>query len=127
MDEHKRRYYSIGEVSGMLGLKPHILRFWESEFPMLRPRKNRAGNRAFTERDIKIVRLIMRLLYEEKFTIEGARQRIRTDRDLVEDQLSLPLDTPVAPAVEERPLPDAAALGKMRKEISEIIAEIEAL
>jgi DNA-binding transcriptional MerR regulator len=127
MDEHKRRYYSIGEVSGMLGLKPHILRFWESEFPMLRPRKNRAGNRAFTERDIKIVRLIMRLLYEEKFTIEGARQRIRTDRDLVEDQLSLPLDTPVAPAVKERPLPDAAALGKMRKEISEIIAEIEAL
>ena len=92
-EQQRRRYYSISKVAEMTGLKQHILRFWESEFPILKPRKNRAGNRAYTERDIKIVQLIKRLLYEEKYTIEGAKNRLKTDRQLIDNQLSLPLIT----------------------------------
>ena len=88
--ERKRLYYSISEVSGMTGLKAHILRFWESEFPVLRPRKNRAGNRAYTERDIKVITLIKHLLYDEKYTIDGAKARLKTDHQLLETQLSIP-------------------------------------
>jgi DNA-binding transcriptional MerR regulator len=91
--ERKRLYYSISEVAELTELKPHILRFWECEFTNLRPRKNRAGNRAYTERDIKIVRLIKKLLYEEKYTIEGARTRLKTDHEFLENQLSLPFDS----------------------------------
>lgn len=93
-DERKRLYYSISEVSEMTGLKAHILRFWESEFPVLRPRKNRAGNRAYTERDIKIVALIKHLLYDERYTIDGAKARLKNDHQFLETQLSLPLQTP---------------------------------
>lgn len=85
-EEKKKRYFSIGDVSVIIGVKPHILRYWESEFPMLRPRKNRAGNRAFTERDIKIIMVIKKLLYEDKFTIEGAKKQLRTETDLINDQ-----------------------------------------
>ena len=90
--ERKRRYYSISKVAEMTGLKSHILRFWEGEFPILRPRKNRAGNRTYMERDIKIVRLIKKLLYEDKYTIEGAKKRLKEDREQINIQLSLPLD-----------------------------------
>jgi len=89
-EEKKKLYYSISEVAEMTGLKPHILRFWEGEFPTLRPRKNRAGNRAYIDRDVRIVRLIRHLLYDEKYTIEGAKKRLKTDRDATESQLSLP-------------------------------------
>lgn len=67
-------YYSIGEVSERLGLEPHVLRYWESEFPMLAPRKNRAGRRAYTQDDIEMLERIQHLLRDEKYTIEGARQ-----------------------------------------------------
>ena len=85
-EEKKKRYYTIGDVSVIIGVKPHILRYWESEFPMLRPRKNRAGNRAYTERDIKIIMVIRKLLYEDKFTIEGAKKQLRAETDLINDQ-----------------------------------------
>jgi len=89
--ESKKLYYSISEVADMTELKSHILRFWEGEFSMLKPRKNRAGNRAYTERDIKIVKLIKNLLYEEKFTIEGAKNKLKSDKQFVDSQLSLEL------------------------------------
>jgi hypothetical protein len=68
-EERKRLYYSISEVSELIGLKAHILRFWESEFPMLRPRKNRAGNRAYTEREA-----VLRLHLLKGAIIDFARQ-----------------------------------------------------
>lgn len=80
-------YYSIGEVSERTGLKPHILRFWESRFPMLRPKKSRSGNRMYRDREIQIVSLIKQMLYEEKYTIEGARQKLQTDKEFVERRL----------------------------------------
>jgi len=76
----KKLYYSITEVAEMTGLKPHILRYWETEFPFLKPKRNRAGNRAYRKRDIEMVLLIKKLLYEEGYTIEGAKQKIRQMR-----------------------------------------------
>lgn len=72
----KKLYYSIGEVSEMTHLKPYVLRYWESEFPQLRPSKNRAGKRIYRSNDIELVLLIKKLLYNDKFTIEGACKRI---------------------------------------------------
>lgn len=70
----KKLYYSISEVSKMLGLEQYVLRYWETEFEQLRPQKNRAGNRIYTEKDIDVVKLIKRLTREDRYTIEGARQ-----------------------------------------------------
>lgn len=72
----RKLYYSIREVSERTGLKPHVLRYWETEFEQLQPKKNRAGNRAYTERDVETVEEIQRLLRDEKYTIEGARQAL---------------------------------------------------
>lgn len=66
-------YYSISEVSGITGIKQYVLRFWEKEFSDLKPKKNRAGNRTYQLKDIELVNRIKNLLYEEGFTIEGAR------------------------------------------------------
>lgn len=76
----RKLYYSIREVSEATGLKPHVLRYWETEFEALRPKKNRAGNRAYTARDVEVVQRIQHLLRDEKYTIEGARQAL--DREL---------------------------------------------
>ena len=87
MDASKpiKLYYSISEVSDLTDIKPHILRFWEKDFSVLRPKKNRAGNRAYRERDVRIVLAIKRLLYEEKYTIKGARERLLRDRALIDE------------------------------------------
>ena len=70
-------YYTIGEVSELLSLEQHVLRYWESEFSELRPQKNRAGNRVYKEKDIDLIKKIMFLLYEQQFTIEGAKKRLK--------------------------------------------------
>ncbi len=116
-EKRKRLYYSISDVSEMTGLKSHILRFWESEFPMLKPRKNRAGNRAYTERDIKIVKTIKFLLYDEKYTIGGAKARLKSDHHLLESQLALPL------AVERKD----SGLEEIRKDLVKLLQMIEVL
>ena len=72
----KKAYYSIGEVCDLTGLKPHVLRYWESQFEVLHPTKNRAGNRVFRPKEIELILLVKHLLYEKKFTIDGARQRL---------------------------------------------------
>lgn len=77
----KREYFSIGEVCEMSGLKPHVLRYWETQFKELSPSKNRAGNRVYRAREIKLIELVKQLLYEEKYTIEGARQKLEQIRD----------------------------------------------
>ncbi len=78
MDEPiaKKEYYSIGEVCDLTGLKPHVLRYWETQFELLHPTKNRAGNRVFRPKEIELVLLVKHLLYEKKFTIDGARQKL---------------------------------------------------
>jgi len=74
----KKLYHSIGEVSEMTGLKQYVLRYWESEFPSLAPPKNRAGNRVYREKDIVLIKYIKHLLYDKKFTIEGAKQKLKS-------------------------------------------------
>ena len=73
----KKIYFSIGEVSTMLGVPQHVLRYWEDVFPTLRPPKRRTGNRAYRQRDIDKLQQIKRLLYDEGYTIKGARKRLR--------------------------------------------------
>ena len=75
-----QEYFSIGDVCSMTDLKPHVLRYWESQFRILNPAKNRSGNRVYARREIELVLLVKQLLYTEKYTIEGARQRLEQQR-----------------------------------------------
>lgn len=74
----KKLYYSISEVSKITDLEQYVLRYWESEFDHLKPAKNRAGNRIYTNRDIKLILYIKKLLRDERYTIEGAKQVLKT-------------------------------------------------
>lgn len=71
-----QQFFSIGEVCALTDLKPHVLRYWESQFKFLNPAKNRSGNRVYKASEVEMVMLVKHLLYTEKFTIEGARQRL---------------------------------------------------
>jgi DNA-binding transcriptional MerR regulator len=95
--EEGKLYYSISEVCAMTGLEQHVLRYWESEFPQLRPKKNRSGNRAYRAKEIKIIRYIKYLLYEEMFTIPGAKKKM-ADANMsdLDGQLTL-LRVPASP------------------------------
>ena len=73
----KKLYYSIGEVSELTGLKAYVLRYWETEFSQLKPSKNRAGNRTYRQKDIDLIMHVKNLLYEEKYTIDGARSVLK--------------------------------------------------
>ena len=80
----QKLYYSISEVASMLEVETHVLRYWETEFRQLRPRKNRAGRRTYRQADIDLLFAIKRLLKDDKYTIEGARQVLdRTDREVL--------------------------------------------
>jgi len=88
-------YYRIGEVSRITGIKPYVLRYWESEFRWMAPAKSRSKQRLYRQRDIEIIELIKRLLYEERFTIAGARRKLRelgVGRALDTPQLDLALE-----------------------------------
>jgi DNA-binding transcriptional MerR regulator len=71
-----REYYSISEVCEISGLKPHVLRYWETQFPLLNPSKNRSGNRVYQRKEIRLILLVKQLLYEEKYTVEGAKAKL---------------------------------------------------
>jgi DNA-binding transcriptional MerR regulator len=78
--EPVQEFFSIGEVCDLTGLKPHVLRYWESQFRFLNPAKNRSGNRVYQRREVELVMLVKHLLYDEKYTIEGARQKVDEHR-----------------------------------------------
>jgi len=85
----KKLYYSISEVSKLADLEQYILRYWETEFEELKPSKNRAGNRIYTNKDIQTIMKIKRLLRDEKYTIEGAKKIIKDKLDEESDQPQL--------------------------------------
>ena len=94
-----KMYYSISEVTERTGVKAHVLRYWETEFPSLRPKKNRAGNRNYRPKDIKAILVIRDLLYKEKFTISGARKKLQEhygNPDPLISQLQIPFADPAA-------------------------------
>ncbi len=109
----RREYYSIGEVCEMAGLKPHVLRYWETQFKELSPTKNRAGNRVYRAREIKLIELVKNLLYEEKFTIDGARRRLEQLREEGE------LDKAAGMAL------DRKALGALREGLERLVETLE--
>ena len=86
-----RLYYSISEVSEMMDVRPHVLRYWETQFKMLRPKKGRGGARMYRRRDVEVLFEIRKLLYEQRYTIAGARRKMLDERTEVEkDQMEMP-------------------------------------
>lgn len=105
----RKLYYSIREVSDQTGLEPHVLRYWEGEFDALAPRKNRAGNRTYTARDIDVLLRIQRLLRDEKYTTEGARLALARE-----------LETPGTPTP-SAPADARAELVRLRAFLAELL------
>jgi DNA-binding transcriptional MerR regulator len=99
----KKLYYSISEVSRIAELEQYVLRYWETEFEQLRPAKNLSGNRIYTNRDIKMILYIKKLLREEKYTIEGAKKLIRNysikeeDDEAKKEEISAPKISKLSP------------------------------
>jgi DNA-binding transcriptional MerR regulator len=85
----EKKYFSIGEVAGMLGVSTSLIRFWESEFEIIRPKKNRKGNRQFTREDIDNVRLIYHLVKEKGYTLQGAKELIRNSGDHLPEKVEI--------------------------------------
>jgi DNA-binding transcriptional MerR regulator len=105
-----KRYFTIGEVSDLCGVKPHVLRYWEQEFTQLKPLKRRGNRRYYQHHEVLLVRRIRELLYEEGFTIHGARSRLGS---AVVEMM------PIAPSAEAGPTLDISLL---RKEIRDVVA-----
>jgi DNA-binding transcriptional MerR regulator len=85
----EKLYRSISEVSELLEVKPHVLRYWETQFSALRPRKNRAGNRMYRPEEIKLLYTIKDLLYARRYTIEGAKKSLQTEKKQPSGQLEM--------------------------------------
>jgi len=109
----RKRYFAIGEVSELCGVKAHVLRYWEQEFPQLRPAKRRGNRRYYQQDDVQMVRRIRSLLYEQGYTIGAARLRLK---EQIEQQLVRPLPPVVAPVSGDR-----------KAELRNIRTELEAL
>jgi len=88
---HERLYYRIGEVSRITGLKPHVLRYWESEFKVIKPHKEGSFQRLYRRKDLDLILKIKKLLYEDGFTIAGAKRKIRDLERLENKQMKLRL------------------------------------
>ncbi len=80
-DTITKLYYSIGEVAKLVGVETHVLRYWENEFPLLNPRKNNAGRRTYTRKDLEVAYRIYELLRVNKYTLAGARQILENEED----------------------------------------------
>ncbi len=87
--EIEKIYYSIGEVAEMFNVAPSLIRFWESEFEIIQPKKNRKGNRQFTREDIDNVRTIYHLVKEKGFTLQGAKEMLKNDSQAVKDKMEM--------------------------------------
>ena len=86
--EIEKIYFSIGEVAEMLEVAPSLIRFWESEFDIIKPKKNRKGNRQFTKEDIENVKLIFHLVKEKGYTLQGAKDLLRNNASVMKDKMS---------------------------------------
>ncbi len=104
-----KRYFTIGEVSELCQVKPHVLRYWEQEFPQLKPVKRRGNRRYYQRHDVELIRRIRSLLYEQGFTIGGARQRLEGEGE---------------GASEGRPA-DPAVIRELREELEDILRLLE--
>lgn len=113
-------YFRIGDVSRLAGVKQHVLRFWESEFPSLNPKKSGTNQRLYRRKDVELVLEIKHLLYEKRFTIEGARTYLQQHKQ------KGPKPAPVRPAAKQTALfasvtPDGARLREIRQELQDLL------
>ena len=109
-----RLYRSISEVSDLVGVKPHVLRYWETQFSMLRPKKNRAGNRMYRPDEIKLLLHIKDLLYSRRFTIAGAKRRLLDERKEGPPQVEIGFDQ----------ADNRMVLGEVRAELKRLLSRL---
>ena len=107
-------FYKIGEVAKLLSVKPHVLRYWESEFPSLKPKKNPSGQRIYARDDIETIVEIQNLLYNERYTISGARQMLARQPTVAPPETAI---TETVPQV----------LADLKKRVSELLALLESM
>src|ERR1700687_4471604 len=107
-------YFKIGEVSELLGVEPYVLRYWESEFPVLSPKKSGTGHRLYRRKDVELLLRIKHLLYDRKFTIEGARQTLQ-------QELRGPKVRPAKASTVQRDLFASDPLPEIRRELADIL------
>ena len=123
-----KRYFTIGEVSDLCAVKPHVLRYWEQEFAQLKPVKRRGNRRYYQHHEVLLIRRIRDLLYEQGFTISGARHRLETETEgsagaRGHDAPPTRPGTRASPA--ESALPDAAELRQELEQIRQLLGPIE--
>jgi DNA-binding transcriptional MerR regulator len=124
-----KRYFTIGEVSDLCGVKPHVLRYWEQEFGQLKPVKRRGNRRYYQHHEVILVRRIRDLLYEQGFTISGARNRLDDydpRQDAAKNGDSLKVEAPKAEAPKAEPAVPAPDFVAIRSEIQAALAELRA-
>ncbi|MFM0135605.1 MerR family transcriptional regulator [Caballeronia grimmiae] len=111
-----KRYFTIGEVSELCGVKPHVLRYWEQEFTQLRPVKRRGNRRYYQHHEVLLIRRIRELLYEQGFTINGARNRLDSQGRPIDDEAA-GADAQAAADAQQ----PAVDVEQLRKELSQVI------
>ena len=109
-----KRYFTIGEVSELCGVKPHVLRYWEQEFTQLKPVKRRGNRRYYQHHEVLLIRRIRELLYEQGFTINGARNRL-------DEGMGVGLKNDAASAAAAKNAGSAPALADLRKELQSVL------
>jgi DNA-binding transcriptional MerR regulator len=120
-------YFKIGEVAKLVGVKPYVLRYWETEFPNIRPGKTRSQHRLYRRRDVETLLEIRRLLHDERYTIEGAKRRLRGGREEADEAAA---ESAAVESKEQRPDRQMALpLGseRYRKVLAQIRRELEQL
>ncbi|MBA2380410.1 MAG: MerR family transcriptional regulator [Blastocatellia bacterium] len=113
-------YFKIGEVCELVGVQAHVLRYWETEFPQLTPQKNRSGQRSYRRRDVEISLRIKELLYEELYTIAGARKRLQNEIRETPKLKIVKADPPSTGGAEARPMQARGLFDEDQDEIGEL-------
>jgi DNA-binding transcriptional MerR regulator len=124
----KKLYYKIREVCEIVGVEAHVLRFWESEFPALSPPKTKTGQRIYRPKDIELLLEIRRLLYEEGFTIAGARKRLNANSPAVANDgqiADMPKPVPEIAKRQTGRVPDPERLDKVKAELENILTLLD--
>ena len=123
----EKLFFKIGEVCELAGVQAHVLRYWESEFPMLAPQKNRAGQRVYRRRDVEIALRIKELLYDDQYTIAGAKKRLSNELRAGGKLKIVSSDASDAEAPDTPEQPARAATAEDRKALRQVASELREL